>query len=184
MNTINELCEKYGVSRQTIYNTVKKTGKNVKDLTVKDASGTTVFTDKGVKELEKYLSNRRQKLTQDNKTLQGTLQDLREQLKNKESELVNLTEKLTQTEKKAEDLSRQLDESKALAEDLSKRLDHAEQRIDVLTQTTATQAVTIQNLQAAKVPLLMQPEGKPGRIRQAWRILTGKAEQQTGENIH
>ena len=176
MKTINELCELYGVSRQTIYNAVKKTGKNVKDLTTKNASGATVFTDSGERELVKYLSKNRKKLTTNDKTLQETVKELSEQLKNKESELVNLTQKLTESEGKTEELNRQLTESKALAEDLTNRLEHAEQRIDVLTQTTATQAITIQNLQATKVPLLAQPDRKPGRIRRAWQALTGKGD--------
>ena len=164
MKTISELCELYGVSRQTIYNAVKKTGKNVKDLTTKNASGTTVFTDSGERELVKYLSKNRKKLITNDKTLQETVKELSEQLKNKESELVNLTQKL--------------EKSKALAEDLTNRLEHAEQRIDVLTQTTATQAITIQNLQATKVPLLAQPDRKPGLIRRAWQALTGEGRKQ------
>ena len=164
MKTINELCELYGVSRQTIYNAVKKTGKNVKDLTTKNASGATVFTDSGERELAKYLSKNRKKLITNDKTLQETVKELSEQLKNKESELVNLTQKL--------------EKSEALAEDLTNRLEHAEQRIDVLTQTTATQAITIQNLQATKVPLLAQPDRKPGLIRRAWQALTGEGRKQ------
>jgi len=175
MKTINELCEQYGVSRQTIYNAVKKTGKKIEDLTVKKKDGTRLFTEEGVKALHGILSKRCKAVKEPCKVDTERVKELTEQLENKRLEAENLIQKLTQAEEQTRSLTAELERKEKQAEDLTARLEQAEQRINVLTQTTATQALTIQNMQ--KTPaLLAQEERKPGRIRQAWRILIGKGD--------
>ena len=166
MKSINELCNEYGVSRQTIYNAVKKTGRSIEELTVETQGNKRLFTDEGVKLLQSALSKNLSKREKPVKTVNETVKKLRETIEKQSTEINNLTVKLTA---QAEELDKRAQEAEELRREVaSLREDNA-----LLIRTNATNAVTIQSLQASKEKTLL-PAERTGRIARAWRILTGK----------
>lgn len=75
--------------------------------------------------------------------------------------------KATLDNAKAQKLAEDLEEARAQIQKLTEDLERANNRIDVLLQTNLTLTTKAQALPAGK---------EPGRIRKAWRALTGKAE--------
>ena len=174
MKTINQLAASLGVTRQTIYNAVKSAGLSIDDLTAEKRGNTRLFDAAAEDRVKVLLLNRHSKpvksesvkidkLTADLKAARAEVDRLTAELEAEKGNAAQLTADLETAKKDSEATGNQLEAERARNDQLTADLARANNRIDALLQMGLDRAAKA--LPAAK---------EPGRIRKAWRALTGK----------
>lgn len=162
MKTINQMAASLGVTRQTIYNAVKSEGLTLDSFTTEKRGNTRLFDTAAEKRVKDLLSKKHQKPVK-NDTVK--LYSLTADLAAARAKVEQLTADLEAAKKESAASAEQLEAAQERNEQLTADLARANNRIDALLQM---------GLDKANRAL---PAGKePGRIRKAWRVLTGKAE--------
>ena len=170
MKTINEITREAGVSRQTLYTTVKKAGLSIDSLTTEKRGNTRYFDEKAEKKLVSLISknckdtvNVKRNFTIDNETAEKQRLD---------------NERL---QREAEELRKQLDALKRERDQLTEERDKLKEDNSILIRTNATQAVTIQQMEQREAEKLTSGSASEserntsaGWIRRALARISGK----------
>jgi len=180
MKTVSEIIREAGITRQSLYNAMKRAGTNVNAL-ASEKQGNTMLFDKEAEERVKSIIE---------KYCQKTV-NVKDQLSKAETKLRKQEEDIKRLQAEAEELRRELKEKRRLEEDtkrLQTELEGLREEHKMLTAAAATNAVTIQRqhdqierLQqhiteritdgAAAAPSAGSAEGW---IQRTWRRITGK----------
>ena len=170
MKTINEITREAGVSRQTLYTTVKKAGLSIDSLTTEKRGNTRYFDEEAEKKLVSLISknckdtvNVKRNFTVDNETAEKQRLD---------------NERL---QREAEELRKQLDALKRERDQLTEERDKLKEDNSILIRTNATQAVTIQQMEQRETEKLTSGSASEserntsaGWIRRTWARISGK----------
>lgn len=161
MKTINQMAGDLGVTRQTIYNAVKSAGLSIDSLTVEKRGNTRYFDEAAEERVKSILSKKHGKPVK-NATVK--IDSLTADLEEARANIDRLTADLEEAKKEAEATGNQLEAERARAEKLTADLERANNRIDALLQMGLDKANRA----------LPAAAKEPGRIKKAWRALTGK----------
>lgn len=170
MKTINEIVKEAEISRQTLYNVVKKAGLSIDNFTTEKRGKTRYFDEEAEKKLVKLLQqgckdnvNVKDKLTTANETIE------RQRIDNE------------RLQREAEELRKQLDDLKRERDQLTEERDKLKEDNSILIRTNATQAVTIQQMEQREAEKLTSGSASEserntsaGWIRRTWARITGK----------
>lgn len=173
MKTVNEIIREAGITRQSLYNAMKRAGTNVNAL-ASEKQGNTMLFDEAAEERVKSIIE---------KYCQKTV-NVKDQLSKAETKLRKQEEDIKRLQAEAEELRRELEEKQRLEEDtkrLQTELEELKEEHKMLTATAAAHAVTIQKqtdliaqLQQRKTARITNGAEAEGWIRRAWRRISGK----------
>lgn len=176
MKTINEITREAGVSRQTLYTTVKKAGLSIDSLTTEKRGNTRYFDEEAEKKLVSLIS----KNCKDNVNVKRNFT-----LDNETSEKQRLDNERLQRE--AEELRKQLDDLKRERDQLTEETERLKKLTEVQAGTIAGNTLTIQKLtdaitqrDTARLTSGAEDQRTPsaGWIRRTWARITGKGKQE------
>ena len=159
MKTINEIVKEAGISRQTLYNVVKKAGLSIDNFTTEKRGKTRYFNDEAEKQLVKLL----QQGSKDNVNVKDKLTTANETIERQRADNERL-------QREAEELRKQLD---ALTQEREKQ----NQEIERLKKLTEVQAGTI-----AQNSITMQQQTETiqrYQERETEKLTNGAEEQRT-----
>lgn len=169
MKTINEIVKEAGISRQTLYNVVKKAGLSIDNFTTEKRGKTRYFDEEAEKKLVKLLQqgckdnvNVKDKLTTANETIE------RQRIDNE------------RLQREAEELRKQLDELKRERDQLTERANSLDEERRVMLGTIATQAKTIEGYRQERetAKLTSGSTTSAGWIRRTLARITGKGKRE------
>lgn len=174
MKTINEITREAGVSRQTLYTTVKKAGLSIDSLTTEKLGNTRYFDEEAEKKLVSLISknckdtvNVKRNFTIDNETA------AKQRLDNE------------RLQREAEELRKQLDDLKRERDQLTEERDKLKEDNSILIRTNATQALTIQQMEQRETEKLTSGSASEserntsaGWIRRALARISGKGKRE------
>ena len=176
MKTVNEIIRETGITRQTLYNAVKRAGTTVQALATEKRGNTMLFDEAAEKELSNIVTKNSQKNVNVKRELSKTETKLKQQeetVKRLQDEAEELRQKLEEYQRLAEDAKRLQSELEKLQEE--NRELNEERRVMLGTIATHSQTIDRMTREQEQKRLASGAEDqRPGWIRRTLQRITGK----------